>query len=69
MLDLKDIGNIYSLIERVEVTGKEVDGIYKLKLKIIDLMKKMTVGGQAQPTENAVQSPVESVTTPVAETV
>lgn len=39
MLDKNDLGMLYNLIERVEVSGKEVEEVYKLKMKLIGILK------------------------------
>lgn len=42
MLNKNDLGNLYSLIERVNVSGKEVEEVYRLKLKIIGILQEIS---------------------------
>jgi hypothetical protein len=43
MLDQKDLSNIFQIIERSNFSGKEIDEVQKLKIKIINLLKTMPV--------------------------
>jgi len=39
MFTHQDLQNIYGLIERTSVSGKEVEEVVRLKLKIIEIIK------------------------------
>ena len=40
-ITLQDLGNIYQLLEKAQVSGAEVEVVYNLKIKLISIMKQI----------------------------